>query len=64
MGKRRMNSNEHPGMIVAEAYETFRSMLNAGENFEEAYKTAREMLPRGCGRQFDELVSGNMEYIA
>lgn len=60
MGKRKMDSTEQAMNIVNEVYEAFLSMLSAGFDYDEAYKTSKEMLPRGCGDMFYDQVHGNV----
>ncbi|WP_312369692.1 hypothetical protein [Lachnoclostridium sp.] len=60
MGKRKMDSIEQEVNIVNEVYEAFLSMLSAGCDYNEAYKTSKEMLPRGCSDMFYDQVHGNL----
>lgn len=41
-----MDSTEQAMNIVNEVCEAFLSMLSAGYNYDEVYKTSKEMLPR------------------
>ena len=60
MGKRKMDRTEQSVNVVNEVYEAFLSKLNAGYDYDEAYKTSKEMLPRGCSDEFYDQVHGNM----